>query len=52
MLPQSKSVDLANLQLVFFYQRVLKFHDFIALRANQMVVVALVIQFFKSFLTL
>ena len=52
MLAQDKPVGLAYFHLVLFYQRVFKFHDFIALSANQMIVMALVVQFFKSLMTL
>ena len=48
MLAQNKPVGLANFQLVLFYQRVLKLHDFIALCANHVIVMALAVQFFKS----
>lgn len=52
MLSQSKAVGLANFQLVFFDQRVLELHDLVAPCANQMIVMALVIQLFKCLLTL
>ncbi len=47
MLIQCKPMRLTNFQLVFFNQRVFKFHNIPALKTNQMIVVALAIQLFK-----